>query len=180
MERLSSRVEVGRFGMFRMWRFPAMVGLLATILTTTMCSVVLRVDPAAAAGSCGPPVVNPVACENTLPGDPPSDWMLTTSGDATLQGFATAMSVNAGSTISFKIDSTASAYTIDILRLGYYGGDGARKVVSSMQPTVAYPQPQPACLTFSSTGLIDCGNWAVSASWAIPSICRQRVLHRAT
>ena len=30
--------------MFRMWRFPAMVGLLATILTTTVCSVVLHAD----------------------------------------------------------------------------------------------------------------------------------------
>ncbi len=31
------------------------------------------------------------------------------------------------------------------------------------------PQTQPACLTDSSNGLIDCGNWAVSASWTVPS-----------
>ncbi|HEX2708309.1 MAG TPA: N,N-dimethylformamidase beta subunit family domain-containing protein, partial [Solirubrobacterales bacterium] len=31
------------------------------------------------------------------------------------------------------------------------------------------PQTQPSCLTNSSTGLIDCGNWGVSASWAVPT-----------
>ncbi len=31
------------------------------------------------------------------------------------------------------------------------------------------PQIQPACLTDSATGLIDCGNWGISASWTVPS-----------
>ena len=31
------------------------------------------------------------------------------------------------------------------------------------------PQNQPACLTDATTGLVDCGNWAVSASWAVPA-----------
>ena len=53
--------------------------------------------------------------------------------------------------------------------MGYYQGNGARKIVSNMAPSVPYPQSQPACLTFSATGLIDCGNWAVSASWTVPS-----------
>ncbi len=41
-----------------------------------------------------------------------------------------------------------------------------------MQPTATLPQSQPDCLNDSSnppTGLIDCGNWAVSASWTVPS-----------
>ena len=38
-----------------------------------------------------------------------------------------------------------------------------------MQPSAALPQNQPACLTDATTGLIDCGNWAVSASWAVPA-----------
>src|SRR4051794_18684121 len=33
----------------------------------------------------------------------------------------------------------------------------------------ALPQSQPACLTDSTTRLLDCGNWAISASWAVPS-----------
>ena len=70
----------------------------------------------------------------------------------------------------FKINTPATSYHIDILRLGYYQGDGARKVVSDMRPTATLPQIQPACMTDSApTGLIDCGNWAVSASWAVPT-----------
>ncbi len=39
-----------------------------------------------------------------------------------------------------------------------------------MLPTATLPQTQPACLTDTHPpGLIDCGNWAVSASWAVPS-----------
>jgi hypothetical protein len=125
----------------------------------------------AAADPCGPPVTSVIACENTLPGDPPSDWQVNGAGDPTIQGYATSMSVNVGQTESFKIDTQASSYHIDILRVGYYQGDGARKVVSNMQPKATLPQSQPTCLTDTTapTGLIDCGNWAVSASWTVPS-----------
>ena len=37
-----------------------------------------------------------------------------------------------------------------------------------MQPGVALPQNQPACLNVAATGLVDCGNWAPSAVWAVP------------
>ena len=57
------------------------------------------------------------------------------------------MSVNAGDTVSFKIKTTRRAYHIDILRLGYYQGNGARKVAASLTPTATLPQTQPACLT---------------------------------
>ena len=80
------------------------------------------------------------------------------------------MSVNAGETESFKINTPAKSYHIDILRLGYYQGNGARKVVPGMLPTASLPQSQPACKNdTAATGLIDCGNWAVSASWTVPS-----------
>ena len=112
---------------------------------------------------------NPIVCENALPGDPKSDWDVEGVGDPTIQGYATSMSVNAGQTESFKIKTPASAYHIDILRLGYYGGDGARLVASDIKPTAKLPQSQPECLKEPSTGLIDCGNWGVSASWTVPS-----------
>ena len=123
----------------------------------------------AGGGPCGPPVVNPVACENTLPGDPASDWQISGTGDQSIQGYATSMSVNVGQTESFKINTPSTAYHIDILRLGYYGGDGARKIASNVPLSTALPQNQPACQTDPNTGLIDCGNWSVSASWTVPS-----------
>jgi hypothetical protein len=118
-----------------------------------------------AAAACS----NPVACENALPGDPASDWQVAGAGDSTIQGFATSMGVNVGQTVTFKINTPSTAYHIDILRLGYYGGAGARKVASNIIPSASLPQTQPSCLTDSSTGLIDCGNWAASASWTVPS-----------
>ena len=133
-------------------------------------ALLVNVRPAAAAGPCGPPVASVIACENTLPGDPPSDWQVSGAGDSTIQGFATSMSVNVGQTEYFKINTPATSYHIDILRVGYYQGDGARKVVSNMLPTATLPQSQPACKNDTApTGLIDCGNWAVSASWTVPS-----------
>jgi hypothetical protein len=116
-------------------------------------------------------VTSVIACENTKPGDPPSDWQVSGSGDAAIQGFATSMSVLPGQTISFKINSsTVTKYHIDILRVGWYQGMGATKVASGLLPSVTLPQSQPACKSDTApTGLIDCGNWAVSASWTVPS-----------
>src|SRR5690242_8341389 len=144
-----------------------LAAFLLAILMTLFAMVSAR--PAAAAGPCGPPVTSVIACENSLPGDPASDWQVSGAGDSTIQGFATSMSVNAGETESFKVSTPANSYHIDILRLGYYQGNGARKVVSGMLPTASLPQSQPACKNDTApTGLIDCGNWAVSASWTVP------------
>ena len=52
--------------------------------------------------------------------------------------------------------------------MGYYGGAGARRV-ATVNPTATLPQSQPACLTDPNTGLNDCGNWAVSATWTVPA-----------
>src|SRR4051812_47298585 len=119
--------------------------------------------PAASQAACG----NPIQCENQLPGTPESQWEVDGAGDTTIQGFATQMSVNKGDPVSFKIKSATSNYKIDILRLGYYGGDGARTITSNLTPTNT--SAQPACQVFASTGLIDCGNWSVSRTWTVPS-----------
>jgi hypothetical protein len=123
---------------------------------------------AQATDPCDPVTSNPIVCENSKPGTPDTKWDVSGIGDPTLQGFATDISVNVGQTEHFKIQSTAAAYRIDIYRLGWYQGNGAR-LITSFTPQVQFPQPQPACVTDSSSGLIDCGNWAESASWAVPS-----------
>jgi uncharacterized protein YjdB len=127
------------------------------------------VRPALAQNCTSPP--NPIVAENCQTGTPQSTWDLSGSsypnGDPSIQGFATDISVNAGSTISFKVNTTATA-TLYIYRMGYYQGNGAR-LVTTITPSVKLPQTQPACITDSTTDLIDCGNWAVSASWAVPS-----------
>src|SRR3954466_7362856 len=74
---------------------------------------------------------NPVVQENLLPGAPQAEWDVAGAGDISLQGFATDISVNRATTVSFKIDDASLAsYHIDIYRMGYYGGMGARRVGS--------------------------------------------------
>jgi hypothetical protein len=145
------------------------VSLILTAVLLASATVAAQSGSAAPIDPCTPPVTNQVACENTKPGDPPSDWQVSGIGDPTIQGFATQMSVNLGQKIDFKINTPASSYHIDILRLGYYEGDGARIIASNIKPSASLPQKQPNCLATSSTGLIECGNWGVSASWTVPT-----------
>jgi hypothetical protein len=118
-----------------------------------------------AADPCAP-VVNAIACENSKPGSPSSEWDITGAGDSDIQGFSTDISVNAGQPINFKIDTNASNYTIAIYRTGWYQGLGARKI-ADVTP-LAFRQSQPQCLNDAATGLYDCGTWAVSATWQVP------------
>ncbi|MGW4637532.1 DUF4082 domain-containing protein [Sphaerisporangium sp. NPDC004334] len=120
---------------------------------------------AARRAACPPSSV--ICIENSLPGSPPSQWDITGAGDPSIQGYATAMSVNVGETVQFKVNTPATAYRMDIYRYGYYGGLGAR-LITTVNPSASLPQAQPNCLTDASTGLVDCGNWAVSGSWAVP------------
>jgi Domain of unknown function (DUF4082)/Cadherin-like domain len=133
---------------------------------------------ASAAGS------NAIVVENQLAGSPQSEWDLSDTGQYSgfgltdpitgqqpsvtnfIEGFADNISVNHGQTINFKINTDAKSYRIDIYRLGYYQGLGARKI-TTIQKSAASVQPTPS--TVPTLGLVDAGNWQISASWAVPA-----------
>ena len=142
-------------------------GRMSVWLPFYVVAVALVASANALAGPCDAPVLNPIVCENSKPGNPPSEWDISGAGASSIQGFATDISVNQGGTVRFKIDTDAAAYRIDIYRLGYYNGMGAR-LVNTVLPSAA-PQIQPLCFGDSATGLIDCGNWLDSAAWTVPS-----------
>src|SRR5262249_43380840 len=98
-----------------------------------------------ASAACVPPVANPVLCENSKAGNPSTEWDLPApdAGDPTIQGFANDISFNRGDPVTFKVSTPASAYSINIYRMGYYGGTGARKI-ASVTPSATLPQTQPA------------------------------------
>ena len=54
--------------------------------------------------------------------------------------------------------------SLDIYRLGYYGGKGARQVTRS---SIRAPATSRSRLFNDRTNAVDAGNWSVSASWAI-------------
>ena len=109
---------------------------------------------------------NKIVTENALAGAPASQWDIDGQGDETIQGFTTDISVDLGKTVAFKVATQAANWRLDIYRMGYYAGNGAR-LVKTIGPLG--PQNQPSCLYDPATGLTDCGNWSASASWTVPT-----------
>jgi Domain of unknown function (DUF4082)/Cadherin-like domain len=135
-----------------------------------------------AVGTASGATPNSIVTENQLPGTS-DQWDLSGQGQYSgfglgdgktplpgvtnyIEGFADNMSVNHGQTINFKINTDCKNYRIDIYRLGYYQGLGARKFTTIQQSTASL---QPTPLTNMSVGLVDAGNWTVTASWAVPA-----------
>jgi Domain of unknown function (DUF4082)/Bacterial Ig-like domain/Bacterial Ig domain len=115
---------------------------------------------------------NPIANENKLPGNPASEWDIAdgSSGDLSIQGFATDISVNKGGVIHFKIDvntGTNKQFGIKIYRIGYYNGNGARLIADLGTSFTGVAQS--ACNFDPATALTDCGNWTTTTSWTVPS-----------
>jgi hypothetical protein len=100
---------------------------------------------------------------------PKSYWDAAQSKE--IEGFATDISVNAGGKVDFKINVNGTqednlAYKVEIFRLGYYGGDGARLVATIEN---ADGEVQPNALYDPSRALVDAGNWSITDSWDIPA-----------
>jgi hypothetical protein len=92
---------------------------------------------------------NRISMENRKPGT--RDWMLAKSGvDPDLkrraqgiEGYVSQRSIAAGQTLAFHVSTKPdSAFTIDVYRMGYYGGDGGR-LVHRMGPIDGTQQSTP-------------------------------------
>ena len=109
------------------------------------------------------PAKNPVTGENQLPGT--EDWMLASPAtNREIEGYASATSVGAGGTIRFFVSTASPTYTIDVYRLGWYGGKGGRLVTK----TVTRPGKQQITPAPDPAGLIECA-WTDPYALAIPS-----------
>src|SRR5690242_4363409 len=82
-----------------------------------------------ASATCAQPK-NAIEAENCQPGTDPSVWSVSGAGDLSIQGFSTDISYNVGQSVGFKISTVASSYHIEIYRIGYYQGNGARLITS--------------------------------------------------
>ena len=142
---------------------------LARLPLLVLCVLfVLGLDTSsAAAAPCDAPIANEIVCENSKPGNPPSEWDVNGAGDANIQGFATDISVDQGETVHFKVDTDCHRLPPRHLPDGLLRRQ--RRPQGRDGPAVGEPAPDPARLprTTRPTGLIDCGNWAESASWAV-------------
>src|SRR5262245_35941458 len=108
---------------------------------------------------------NPIQIENGNPGDPTWDDFASVAQQDAISGYGSQISVNRGQSIDFFVTTTAANVAIDIFRTGWYGGVGARKMMTlGTFPGVhqAIPPPDPV------TGMISC-NWTKTATLAVPS-----------
>ena len=120
----------------------------------------------------GPPRVvaaadNPVVVENQQPGT--SDWQLANTADdvnGQVKGYADTTSVLQGGSVNLYVSvNPAQAFTVDVYRIGWYGGLGGRLRLHAGPITGA---TQPACPADATTGMIAC-NWTPSYTVAVGS-----------
>jgi hypothetical protein len=116
---------------------------------------------------------NAVVRENSLPGTDNGNWYVNANAtDSTIAGFPTAPSVQPGSTVSFKVDSTSNPFRVEIYRLGFYGFDtfGARNVLGNQGGYITGTATAQASPSVDGTlGSTSCAAWTGNASWAVPS-----------
>ena len=147
----------------------AMLGR-SSYLAMLFCASLLGPHGQALANCAAPE--NPIVAENCQPGNPSSEWDISGAGDSSLQGFATEISVNRAETVFFKIDSKTNGHQLPSRHLPAWvtmvGWVRARSLRCPTQ--LLCGKTQTNCLdAMRPLGLIDCGNWAVSASWAVPA-----------
>lgn len=102
----------------------------------------------AALAKRAPAASSRIADENAKSGT--TDWLLTnTRTDESkircpwIEGFCSQPSVQAGDTLEIKVSANpASKFTLDLYRLGYYGGKGGR-LIERLGPFQGSPQPDP-------------------------------------
>ena len=113
---------------------------------------------------------NPILEENSLPGA--EDWGLTRPAfDREIEGYASLCSASSGQTLEFYVNTAAPSYTIQIFRMGWYGGRGARRVWGPVSaPGLRQPVPVPN----PETGLVDC-DWQSPVTVVVGSDWRSGV-----
>ena len=112
--------------------------------------------------------MNPIQQENQRPGH--SDWTLTDPAELReIEGYASRTSYNRGEEVVFFVNLKGGAapgtvcsapgacprYTLEVFRMGWYGGAGARRV-SGPHVLDGYAQPMPT-LDASNPGYRDFG-----------------------
>jgi hypothetical protein len=77
-----------------------------------------------------PSAVNPIALENQQLGS--ADWRLTDPAlRREIEGYASLTSVNRGGKIELFVNTVAPRYSIEIFRMGWYGGVGGRRMLTA-------------------------------------------------
>jgi PKD repeat protein len=138
-------------------RWAALVGALIALFA---------VHPSGAFAAVTCPNGNPVVNENNCMGAGSSAYEMSNYNDD-IGGFPVKTSYNLGESVQFKIGRNlpglpTSKANIDVYRVGYYGGAGARRISAASATNVTINNTQQCNPMDPVTGKLDCGNWAVT------------------
>ncbi|MGB9150687.1 MAG: N,N-dimethylformamidase beta subunit family domain-containing protein [Burkholderiales bacterium] len=122
-----------------------------------------------------PPLPNVIQRENAKSIGVTREWQISTESDYAanheIEGYASATSVARGGTINFYVHTVSKSYTLDVYRVGWYGGVGGRLIHSGISTEGTKNLPgiqQPSCPTVDkATSLLEC-NWKVSHTLNVP------------
>ena len=106
---------------------------------------------------------NPITVENAKPGT--TNWEPSNQAqNREIEGYANKTSVAPGESISLYVNTASASYTIDIYRLGWYGGTGGRlhRTVSRTGVKQTIPTPN------ATTGLVEC-KWKTPYTFTLPT-----------
>lgn len=126
------------------------------VTTTRPAARVLRVVTPTASGPDGVRA-RWVVAENEKRGS--KGWQITGTPPGTIAGFANRVSAQVGDDVTLYVTTDAATFHVDAYRMGWYGGDGARRVWRS--PAVTGTE-QPACPVTATTHMVSCDNWTPS------------------
>ena len=120
--------------------------------TPAQQTVTLTTDQTNVNFSAAPVAGNPIVVENARTGTTNWQWTnLAFNGE--IEGYAGATSVNRGGSITLYVNSHSAPFTLDLYRMGWYQGRGARLVTSA---GTLPGQTQAACPQDSTYGLTQC------------------------
>ncbi len=117
---------------------------------------------------------NPIQVENARTDGVSMDWMIDTIHSAKnneIEGYASATSVNKGEFVRFYVNTRVNQTVhLDIYRLGYYGGSGAR-FIQGLHSAWVGPKPYP--IPDLLYGLAECDwpalpNQQIHQQWLVP------------
>lgn len=108
---------------------------------------------------------NPVAAENMCPGSAAWQWSGDVSGPTDIEGFVAPASVTNGDSLHLFVTTTASTYTFEVFRLGWYSGLGGRLMYTSPDEQGIR---QPAPTIDPHTHMVSCDTWKVGPTLTIP------------
>jgi hypothetical protein len=154
--------------------------LACGLLVLSGLGLALAANPPASASTAGLQA-NPIRRENALPGA--ANWRLPRAARGAIEGYASRISVRPGNVLELHVSTgSATRYRVDIYRIGWYGGSGARLL--ACLPTCTTDEagsPQPVPPFDPSTGYLNAG-WpvtdriAVGPSWTSGYYLAQLVL----